>query len=238
MFSVEVAPLYNLNAGEIVDQHETERSRAMKEKTELRFHHFNGEGRSFVSVHLPSCNDTEFKKICEEIRNLRQQKKGAKNNSPEAKALGSTIQNLEDTLAEKFHRTPGLSEEDVFSGTATEFRIDTVNLQRDVKNPTVWKKSVDRAQRRSAMRTVAHIRIQSAEKGKPVFLSIPIVMHRPFPAGARILSAAVNREKIGMKYRWNAEFTVLFNEIGLPSNKGICWMASSSLMISPNPAPN
>jgi hypothetical protein len=220
VFSVEVPALYNLNAGEIVDQHETERSRAMKDKTELRFHRFNGEGRSFVSVHLPSCNDAEFKKMCEEIRNLRQQKKNAKKNSPEAKALGSAIQELEDTLAEKFHRTPGLSEEEVFSGTATQFRIDAVNLQRDVNNPTVWEKSVDRAQRRRAMRTVAHIRIQSAEKGKPVFLSIPILMHRPFPAGARMLSAAVNREKIGMKWRWNVEFTVLFNEIGLPSNNG------------------
>jgi hypothetical protein len=63
------------------------------------------------------------------------------------------------------------------------------------------------------MRTVAHIRIGSTEKGKPVFLSIPIVMHRPFPTGARLLSAAVNREKIGMKFRWNVEFTVKFNEV-------------------------
>jgi hypothetical protein len=132
-------------------------------------------------------------------------------------------QQIEAAEADRDARIPnyvGQTEEETFAGDSTLFNINAVNLQRDANNPTVWNKDTVRGDRRRAMRTVAHFRIQSTEKGNPVFLSIPIVMHRPFPAGARILSAAVNREKIGMKYRWNVEFTVFFNEIGLPSNNG------------------
>ena len=224
--TTEVAPLYNLNADDIIAQHDTERSRAMKDKTELRFHGFKGEGRSSVRVHLPPCNDPEFKAGQEEIRALREKRKAL----PKLKqtAVAVQIAEKETELAAKFGRLSGRSVDEVFGGELNEFRISKVSqstsnsetshcpalaIQRDAQNPTVWDKTVPRCDRRRAMRMVAHIRIQSTEKGKPVFVSLPFVMHRPFPEGAQILSAAVNREKIGMKFRWNVEFTVKFSEV-------------------------
>jgi hypothetical protein len=183
----------------------------MKDKTELRFHKFVGEGRSSVRVHLPACTDPEFKAGQEEIRSLREKRKAL----PKQKQLviATQIAEKEAELDAKFSRLAGRSVEEVFGGELNEFRIDAVNLQRDAQNPTIWSKETARGDRRRAMRTVAHIRIQSTDKGKPVFCSLPFVMHRPFPEGAQILSAAVNREKIGMKFRWNVEFTVKFNEV-------------------------
>jgi hypothetical protein len=223
VLSVEVPALYNLNADEIISQHDTERSRAMKEKTELRFHRFIGEGRSSVRVHShrdkSDGKEELFDKLQAAIDELKEKRRQTVSKETKQK-LSQQIEAAESDRDARIPNYVGQTEEETFAGDSTLFRIDAVNLLRDAQNPTVWDKSTGRADRRRAMRTVAHIRIQSAEKGKPVFLSIPIMMHRPFPAGARMLSAAVNREKIGMKYRWNVEFTVLYNEIGLPSNNG------------------
>ena len=225
-----VAPLYNLNRDEIVAMHDTERSRAMKDKTELRFHSFKGEGRSSVRVHLPACNDAEFKAGQVEIRELKDKRKATAKDKQST--LTAQIVAKEAELTAKFSRLSGLSIEDVFAGDATEFRIDAVQLQRDMQNPTVWSKDVPRGERRKAMRTVAHIRIGSTDKGKPVFLSMNIVMHRPFPAGARILSAAVNREKIGMKFRWNVEFTVKFSEVSQSTSNSETWTSVASGLVA------
>jgi len=208
---IEVSALYNLNADEIIAQHDTERSRAMKDKTELRWYKFAGEGRSSVRVHLPPCTEPEFVAGQEAIRTLREKRRSL----PKAKQAGVSTQIAEKKaeLATKFGRLSGRSVEEVFGGELNEFRINAVNLQRDAQNPTIWSKDTTRGDRRRAMRTVAHIRVQSTDKGKPIFISVPFVMHRPFPDGAQILSAAVNREKIGMKFRWNVEFTVKFNEV-------------------------
>jgi hypothetical protein len=106
----------------------------------------------------------------------------------------------------------GQSEEETFSGESTLFKIEPVKLTRDALNPTVWEKSVSRAERRRRMQTMAHVRIQSDEKHQPIWIVLPIMLHRPFPCGARILSAAVNRHKIGSTFRWNVEFTVKYEE--------------------------
>jgi hypothetical protein len=64
---------------------------------------------------------------------------------------------------------------------------------------------------------VAHIRIGSDTTKKRIernsYLSVPIVLHRPFPIDARIVSAAANRKQMGRKFRWTVEFTLGIPEI-------------------------
>lgn len=237
MVQVEVPALYTLNADELITQHETERGRAMKDNTELRFHSFIGEGRSSVRVHSHRDLSDGKKELFETLQNsinaLAKQRRETK--SKEVKQ--SLSKQIEAAEAERDGKVPnyiGQSEEETFAGDSTLFRINPVNLQRDAQNPTVWSKTqrqpsgldsqstiplsrLSRADARRHMRTVAHIRINSTEKGKPIFVSVPIVMHRPFPIAAKILSAAVNRQKIGMRFRWNVEFTVRYEEINRTS---------------------
>jgi hypothetical protein len=222
--SIVVPPLYYENADEMTDQHMTERSRAMKDRTELRFHTFIGEGRSFARVHshrdLTEGKAERFEVLQAAINRLKEQRREAK--SKEAKqSLLEQITAREMQRDISVPKTIGQSVEEIMAGDSTLFYIDAIELQRDAQNPTIWDKTIDRAERRRRMRTVAHVRIQSDEKGHPIWFTTPIVLHRPFPQGARVLSAAVNREKIGMKFRWNVEFTVKYQEQGVDTNKGI-----------------
>jgi hypothetical protein len=209
----QVPPLYNLNADEIGAQHQTERSRAMKDKTQLRFQTFKGEGRSFVRVHSHRENEEIFEEqFMPQIHILQARRKAARGNKEAIKSVTGQITDLERKANEVAPLIVGQTEEETFGGESTLFKLDPVKLSRDVQNPTIWDKTVPRAERRRRMQTVARLRIQSDEKRNPVWVEIPVVLHRPFPCGAKILSAAVNREKIGSNFRWNVEFTVSYEE--------------------------
>jgi hypothetical protein len=213
-YTVTLNPLYNLNADEISEMHQTERSRAMKEKTRLRFHPFKGEGRSSVRVHSTREKSDGragvFDALMQEINTVKAKRRDTVTKTAKAD-LSAQIATLEAELNKQVPLIVGQTVEETFSGESTLFRINPVNLQRD-NNSTIWDKAISRAERRRQMRTVAHIRVNSDEKGKPVWVSLPVVMHRPFPQDARILSAAINRDKIGTHFRWNVEFTVLYEE--------------------------
>ena len=209
----QVPPLFNLNADEIREQHQTERSRAMKEKTQLRFHSFNGEGRSFVRVHSHRENEEVFEQqFMPQIHALKERRRAARGNKEVVESLAEQIAGLEQQANEVAPLVVGQTEDETFGGESTLFRLDPVKLSRDIQNPTIWDKTVPRGERRRRMQTVAHIRVQSDEKRNPVWLEMPVVLHRPIPRGAKILSAAVNREKVGSNFRWNIEFTVKYEE--------------------------
>jgi hypothetical protein len=62
--------------------------------------------------------------------------------------------------------------------------------------------SESRAIRRKVGRTFARTRIGSNPDRTPVWLELPIILHRPMPAGGMIRSASVIREGIGLSWRY------------------------------------
>jgi len=71
------------------------------------------------------------------------------------------------------------------------------------------------------LETRAYLRVGSDENGKPAWGSIPVVWHRPLPAGAVVKEAAIGREKIGSKYRWNLTLTIKYEEEKQIVNDGV-----------------
>ena len=80
-------------------------------------------------------------------------------------------------------------------GTDTQFRIDPVS-------PDAHDESKPRGVRRRAQRTILRMRVQSTDKGKPIWAEWPMIMHRPIPPGARIKVATVSRRRRDCR-RWD-----------------------------------
>lgn len=65
-----------------------------------------------------------------------------------------------------------------------------------------------RGLRRKLARTRIRIRVGSDESRRPVWLELPMVMHRPLPPNGKIRTASILREKIADTWRWKAVITV------------------------------
>lgn len=65
-----------------------------------------------------------------------------------------------------------------------------------------------RYRRRLRSRTVARVRIGSQDDGSPVWCELPIVLHRPIPAGSKVLWAYVIQRRIGARTRYELQLTV------------------------------
>jgi hypothetical protein len=94
----------------------------------------------------------------------------------------------------------GMSVDEVFSEASNFFQIDPVP-------ETAWNHPAE-GERRRLCRTKARIRIGSDEEKNPVWLEIPIAMHRPIPADARIQLVSITTKKVGDKTRWFLNVTV------------------------------
>ncbi len=78
--------------------------------------------------------------------------------------------------------------------TDTRFQIDPVD-------PTAWS-DPRRHIRRRLCRTVARIRVGSNETRQPIWLELPIVMHRPIPSDVLIRAVSVKRFRVGTQFRY------------------------------------
>jgi len=219
-----VPALYTLNSSEICFEHNDERNAAMKKKTQLQFHSSRGlrKSRTMVRYHVPRLTDEQqnihdaYRKKVDALRATLTSTK----DKAERKELSERIKSLKSEYGPKIDRKQGWTEEELFTGT-TMIRVEPLNLTRDVNNPTVWDKSIPRAERRRRMETHAYVRVGSDENGKAVWGSIAVVFHRPLPAGAVVKEAAIGREKIGSKYRWNLTLTSKYEEKKQVVNDGV-----------------
>jgi len=87
----------------------------------------------------------------------------------------------------------GLPVQDVF-GSDTRLQIAPVPQE-------AWDSS-SRSARRKLSKTVARLRVTSDSNRRPVWIELPMVMHRPLPPGGKIRSAAVVRERVGRRFRY------------------------------------
>ena len=79
-------------------------------------------------------------------------------------------------------------------------------LQFDPVDPQAWT-SPRRSERRRLARTRVRIRVGS-EAREPVWLELPVVLHRPLPEDGTVRSASVICEKVGSRERWRLLVTI------------------------------
>lgn len=109
----------------------------------------------------------------------------------------------------KFHRWEGTGK--IFTRyqyglpVADVFGDDT-RLQINPVDPEAWTHP-QRSVRRKLARTRVRLRVTS-ENRSPVWVELPMVMHRPLPTGGEIRSAAIIREKVGRQHRYKLVITV------------------------------
>lgn len=80
-------------------------------------------------------------------------------------------------------------------------------VQVNSVNFTDWDK-LPRNERRKKARTVLRIRVGSTEKQEPIWVELPMIMHRPMPENAQIKQVELTRRKLGRKYDYSVSFTV------------------------------
>jgi hypothetical protein len=103
----------------------------------------------------------------------------------------------------------GSSLGDIVGGDDLRARIEPVS-------PEAWQYQADgspwvqrrRGDRERLSRTMLHHRAQSDEKGKPVWATFPMTMHRPLPAGAEVQWVVVIRRLIADREQWVVQVTV------------------------------
>lgn len=97
----------------------------------------------------------------------------------------------------------GLPVEKVFGGDG--------RLQIDPVPDEAWT-SPSRSERRRLARTRVRIRVGSDGR-QPVWMELPMVMHRPMPPGAQVRSASVKREFVAGQPRYKLLVTVRLPEV-------------------------
>ena len=79
-------------------------------------------------------------------------------------------------------------------------------LQMDPVDPTAWNDARESVRRKGLYRTM-RVRIDS-ERRAPVWLEIPIYLHRPMPTEGIVRSVSILRERTGTHDHWRAVFVV------------------------------
>ncbi|MDH7578263.1 MAG: zinc ribbon domain-containing protein [Bacillota bacterium] len=102
----------------------------------------------------------------------------------------------------RYQQKPSVST--VFEGKDTRLQIDPVPDEA-----FYGKRSV----RRRLSRTNIRLRVTSDNR-KPVWVVLPMVLHRPMPENGSICSASIVRERVGRKFRYKAVITVSYPEEG------------------------
>jgi hypothetical protein len=138
--------LHWCNYGDVRQTYEVARVRAMRTRTELRQHEWNGSGQ--VSV--------------------------------------------------RFQR--GLPVATVFTDRDRRLQIDPVPEE-------AWTSPI-RSTRRRLSRTIVRMRVASGTKHRPIWLELPVVIHRPMPSGGVIRRASLIRERLGLAWRYRLVLTV------------------------------
>ncbi len=97
----------------------------------------------------------------------------------------------------------GLPVSEVFGGQDTLLRIEPVDMAALI--------SPIRSVRRKAARTTVQFRVRSEDR-QPVWVELPLILHRPLPADGRVQSARLIREEIAGHERWKLVLSVRCQE--------------------------
>lgn len=108
-------------------------------------------------------------------------------------------QRWEETGRVRIHFQTGLAVEGAF--------LKNGRLQIDRVPQAAWE-SASRSARRHLARTRIRIRVAANDDRSPVWLDVPLVMHRPLPEGGVIRGVSFIRERVGLQWRHRVLITV------------------------------
>lgn len=108
-------------------------------------------------------------------------------------------QRWDETGRIHLHFQRGLAVPDAFSRNG--------RLQIDPVPDTAWQ-SPSRSERRHLARTRIRIRVIANEDRSPVWLDVPIILHRPLPEKGAIRSVSFVRERVALNWRHRVLLTV------------------------------
>jgi hypothetical protein len=103
----------------------------------------------------------------------------------------------------------GMSMAEAYSGANNLFQLDPVP-------PAIWSHPA-KGERRRLCNSKARLRITS-ESRNPVWLEIPVVIHRPIPEDARIQRVSISTKKTADRIRWFLNVTVIEEGAGKKSS--------------------
>lgn len=123
----------------------------------------------------------------------------------------------------------GLSVETMFSCRDTRLQAQLLPPPRGQAD---WARRTNRVSCRAARRKYVMLRLRAgteyeevrrvsggretvAVRDVPVFIDVPIIMHRPLPPGCRIKQVFLVRDRVGIRYRWFVMFTVDIPDTGV-----------------------
>lgn len=84
-------------------------------------------------------------------------------------------------------------------------------IQLEPVPESAWDRSLGRARKKQQWTTLK-IRMRSGEKHTPIWLTMPVCIHRPLPAGATIQMASIIRKKVGFDWRYDLLLTLRLPE--------------------------
>lgn len=93
----------------------------------------------------------------------------------------------------------GMTVAELFGGEDTRLRVG--KLPDDV-----W--TLRRHHRRKATRTTVRLRIGSTEKRQPIFVTLPVIFHRPLPDDANIKWAWILKQRMGPLFNYSLQLVV------------------------------
>jgi hypothetical protein len=105
----------------------------------------------------------------------------------------------------------GLSAPEVFSGLDTRLRIAAVPADTFTRR---------RHHRRLASRTTVMIRAGSSDAGKPIWVTFPMILHRPLPDDASIKWAWILRRRVGIRFEYKVQLVVESKSFEPARNQG------------------
>jgi len=98
---------------------------------------------------------------------------------------------------------------------ATEATLATHTfLQVDPVDPAAWDKATPRGQRRRLSRTTMRMRVGTVPGTRtPIWVTWPMIMHRPLPEGTRVTNAAVHRVKHANRDHWSVTLSLTVPDV-------------------------
>lgn len=203
--------LFWMNEEHVYNNFLKDRAAAMRDKTVLRFHRFEGEGVVTCRPRVQTLEalDRPITVLCA-VPGAKPEKKRLPPGDVDAFLAahpGARIARADARRFERFRQNPSggtqrvqrhLPAAQAFqadNGSAFHFTLETGHPAQNSR----------RSQRRK--RAFAHLQIGTDPK---TFFTLPVVLHRDFPPGARITAVAAKRERVGRRYRWSLLVTVDF----------------------------
>ena len=197
------------NRKNIVDKKDVDRVKSLKANLRAK--------RDLLKIEKKALNvDPTFLLQCEAIQSFakNEHKKARK----ETKSFWGSYLLIENAVdAAKKSKTPpktkhwdftgrlgaqiqkGMSVSELF-GNDTRIQIDPISID-------AWDHPI-RGIRKKAQRTKLRLRVNSTDKGKPIFVEFPMIMHRPIPPKACIKQATVIVRSRDRDYCYSLQLTV------------------------------